>query len=63
MAEKILIVDDSVSMRQMTNMILAGAGYEVVQAVDGKDGLDKMSADIKVVITAESRRGIEGMSR
>ena len=61
MAEKILIVDDSVSMRQMTNMILAGAGYEVVQAVDGKDGLDKMSADIKVVITDYNMPNMNGI--
>ena len=61
MAEKILIVDDSVSMRQMTNMILAGAGYEVVQAVDGKDGLAKMSADIKVVITDYNMPNMNGI--
>ncbi|MFN2312121.1 MAG: response regulator [Spirochaetia bacterium] len=61
MAEKILIVDDSVSMRQMTNMILGGAGYEVVQAVDGKDGLAKMSADIKVVITDYNMPNMNGI--
>jgi len=61
MAEKILIVDDSVSMRQMTNMILGGAGYEVVQAVDGKDGLAKMSADIKVVISDYNMPNMNGI--
>ncbi len=61
MADKILIVDDSVSMRQMTNMILSGAGYEVVQAVDGKDGLDKMSADIKVIITDYNMPNMNGI--
>ncbi len=61
MADKILIVDDSVSMRQMTNMILSGAGYEVVQAVDGKDGVAKMSADIKVVITDYNMPNMNGI--
>ncbi|TVR92687.1 MAG: response regulator [Spirochaetaceae bacterium] len=61
MADKILIVDDSVSMRQMTNMILGGAGYEVVQAVDGKDGLAKMSTDIKVVITDYNMPNMNGI--
>lgn len=61
MADKILIVDDSVSMRQMTNMILSGAGYEVVQAVDGQDGVAKMSADIKVVITDYNMPNMNGI--
>lgn len=61
MADKILIVDDSVSMRQMTNMILSSAGYEVVQAVDGQDGVAKMSADIKVVITDYNMPNMNGI--
>lgn len=61
MADKILIVDDSISMRQMTNMILSSAGYEVVQAVDGQDGVAKMSADIKVVITDYNMPNMNGI--
>jgi len=37
----ILAVDDSASMRQMVTFTLKGAGYDVVEAVDGQDGLDK----------------------
>lgn len=48
---KILVVDDSVSMRQMVRLILSGDGYEVVEAVDGADGLNKMSDDVEMVIT------------
>lgn len=51
MATRILIVDDSASMRQMTEIILKGAGYEVVQAVDGQDGLDKLSEEIDAIIS------------
>jgi two-component system chemotaxis response regulator CheY len=40
---KILAVDDSTSVRQMVSFTLGKAGYEVVEAVDGKDGLDKVS--------------------
>ena len=40
MAGVILAVDDSASMRQMVNFTLKGAGYEVVQAVDGIEALE-----------------------
>jgi two-component system chemotaxis response regulator CheY len=39
MAKTILIVDDSSSLRQVVKMSLTGAGYEVLEAVDGKAAL------------------------
>ena len=36
----ILAVDDSASIRQMVRFTLEGAGYKVVQAVDGVEALD-----------------------
>lgn len=41
--KRILTVDDSASVRQMVGFTLRNAGYEVVEAVDGKDGLAKAS--------------------
>ncbi|MBK8803489.1 MAG: response regulator [Fibrobacteres bacterium] len=42
MAKTILIIDDSASFRQVVAMALKGAGYDVVEASDGKDALSKL---------------------
>ncbi|MCQ8117067.1 response regulator [Methylomonas sp. MO1] len=44
MVATILAVDDSASMRQMVAFTLKGAGYNVVEAVDGADALNKAKA-------------------
>lgn len=42
---KVLVVEDSESMRQMTSVTLQKAGYDVTEAVDGLDGLQKAEAE------------------
>jgi len=50
--KKILIVDDEDSIRELVSLILRTGGYNVVQAVHGRDALAKMSDDsIDMVIT------------
>jgi two-component system chemotaxis response regulator CheY len=44
MGKTILTVDDSKTMRDMLRATLAGAGYAVVQAEHGQDGLDQLAA-------------------
>lgn len=61
MATKILIVDDSASMRQMVEIILKGAGHEVTQAVDGADGLKKLSEEFDVVISDYNMPNMNGV--
>lgn len=39
--KQILSVDDSASIRQMVSFTLRKAGYEIAEAVDGRDGLTK----------------------
>jgi len=45
MANKILIVDDTETMRMAEEMMLSGEGYQISTACDGVDALEKISAD------------------
>ncbi len=42
MSKIILVVDDSATLRMSVEMTLQPAGYKVVHAVNGQDGLDKL---------------------
>ncbi len=58
----ILIVDDSVSIRQMLNFTLQNAGYEVIEAVDGKDALSKANgAQVHMVIADINMPNMDGI--
>jgi len=60
--KKILAVDDSASVRQMVGFSLRNAGYEVVDAVDGKDGLAKAAANkFDMVITDLNMPNLDGI--
>jgi two-component system chemotaxis response regulator CheY len=52
MAKKILLVDDSMTVRQQVSIVLTEAGYETVEATNGQDGVAAVSAhkDLAMVI-------------
>jgi two-component system chemotaxis response regulator CheY len=52
MSKRILTIDDSKTMRDMLMLTLAEAGFDVIQAVDGQDGLDVLAKEqVDVIIT------------
>ena len=52
MAKRILTIDDSKTIRDMLMLTLSAAGYDVLQAVDGQDGLDVLGQErVDVIIT------------
>jgi two-component system chemotaxis response regulator CheY len=59
----ILAVDDSASMRQMVTFTLKGAGYEVIDAVDGVDALNKAKQQaFNLVITDVNMPNMDGIT-
>ena len=61
MAKVILTVDDSASVRQMVKFTLSDAGYAVIEAVDGKDALAKLTGPIHMVITDLNMPNLDGI--
>jgi two-component system, chemotaxis family, chemotaxis protein CheY len=59
---RIMTVDDSASMRQMVSITLKGAGYDVVEATDGRDALEKMeNHSIHMLITDINMPNLDGI--
>jgi two-component system chemotaxis response regulator CheY len=63
MSKSILIVDDSASIRQMLGFTLRSAGYEVDEAVDGRDGLGKAQRKTyNLVFTDQNMPNMDGLT-
>lgn len=64
MANKtILIVDDSASLRQVVAITLRGAGYDVLEAGDGKDALGKLIGQrVHLIISDVNMPNMDGIT-
>ena len=58
----ILAVDDSASMRKMVSFTLIGAGFKVVEAVDGVDAYEKAQQhSFSLVLTDQNMPRLDGI--
>jgi len=62
MAKTILVVDDSASLRQVVVIALKGAGYDVLEAGDGKEGLAKLDGKkINLIVSDVNMPNMDGL--
>ena len=63
MSKKVLIVDDSRTIRQQVNFTLSKGGFSVVEAEDGKDGIEKLKAntDVSMIISNVNMPNMNGL--
>ncbi len=63
MSISILAVDDSASIRRMVSFTLKTAGYDVIEAVDGADALDKArTKPVNLVLTDQNMPRMDGLT-
>lgn len=62
MGKSILIVDDSDTLRQVVNMVLTSAGFEITEASDGRDAISKLGTKkFSLVISDVNMPGMDGL--
>lgn len=60
--KSVLTVDDSSTIRQMVCFTLREAGFDVLEAVDGKDAIDKMNMiKFDLIITDLNMPNLDGI--
>lgn len=63
MSKTIMIVDDSISIRQVVCIALTRAGYDIVEACDGKDALTKLNGGaVHLVISDVNMPNMDGIT-
>lgn len=63
MSKTILSVDDSASIRQMVRLTLQSAGYNVIEASDGCEAIERVrSASVQMVVTDLNMPNMDGLT-
>lgn len=60
--KRVMTVDDSASVRMMIVYTLRGAGYDVVEAIDGVDALEKLcETDVQAMVVDVNMPRMDGL--
>lgn len=63
MAKTIMIVDDSSSLRSVVSIALKGSGYDVIEACDGRDALNKLTGQkVHLIVSDVNMPNMDGIS-
>ena len=63
MSKTILVVDDSVVVRQVVSLTLRSAGFSIVDAVNGADALKRLqSTQVEMIITDLNMPEMDGIT-
>ena len=57
---KLLVVDDSQSVRIKVTRILANAGYQVITACDGLEAIEKLTEEPSLIVLDVNMPGLDG---
>lgn len=63
MGKNILVVDDSATVRQQVGLAVKQAGYEIIEAADGIEGMQKLKtiADIALIVCDVNMPNMNGL--
>lgn len=50
MSKSILIIDDSAAQRKVVRLALESKGYQIIEAENGQEGLDKLNVDLNLIV-------------
>jgi len=64
MAKTVLIIDDSSSLRALVKLSLSRAGYAVLEACDGKEGLAQLekAAKVHLIVSDVNMPNMDGIT-
>ncbi|MBK1694969.1 two-component system response regulator [Chromatium weissei] len=63
MAKTIMVVDDSASLRNVVGIALKSAGYDVIEASDGRDALAKLNGQkVHLIVSDVNMPNMDGIT-